>query len=284
MKAWPFWVGLACITFFSNDIANAGEAKKLVQDTNPLNTKPMRIVSLDMCADQYALGLMQADQILALSNRAGLNESYFRARVGKIKRAKSSLETILILKPDAVLRTWGGDFHLVSQLKKHGIKIIQINDVEGIDQAKGELMRVGGALNVLPIAKAEARRFDEAYHNIAKQGAQFRLKKTQTILYYTPSGFSAGKKTWIGQWLSLLGYNVLSNQDDYYYLPPELFLSIKPDVYALGFYSDRYSMRRVGGRHPSVRQKIEGSKTLNLPDHLLSCNAWYSAYEFDKLQ
>ncbi|GGZ40693.1 iron ABC transporter substrate-binding protein [Asticcacaulis endophyticus] len=229
------------------------------------------IVSLDMCADQYALALLPQDEIAGLSLRAQHPDSFYRLRAVAFPRRRASLETVLALRPRAVLRTWGGDARLLSGLKAHGIEVIQISDPADIPAARAELLRVGTLLRQPQRALHEARRMDEALKAISKQG------RGRDVLYYTPSGYTAGPKTWVGELLKTMNYKVQAGQDYYAYLSPEAFLTLTPDVYALGFYEDKYAMRRVAGRHPLVRKKIAGQETIVLPSPAIACNAWYSA-------
>jgi iron complex transport system substrate-binding protein len=57
---------------------------------------------------------------------------------------------------------------------------------------------------------------------------------------------------------------------------------LKPQVYALGFYEDKYAMRRVAGRHPLVRRKIAEAQTIIMPSPAIACSAWYSAQAMQK--
>ncbi|OYW81718.1 MAG: hypothetical protein B7Z26_04640 [Asticcacaulis sp. 32-58-5] len=229
------------------------------------------IVSLDMCADQYALALLPRDEIAGLSMRAQHADSFYRQKAEGLPRRRASLETVLALRPRAVLRTWGGDARLIAGLKSHGIEIIQITDPPDVPATRAELLRIGAQLEQLQRAQQEAARMDSAVSAISKRG------RAETVLYYTPSGYTAGPKTWVGELLKTMNYNVQAEQDYYAYLSPEAFLKLKPDVYALGFYEDRYAMRRVAGRHPLVRQKIARQKTIVMPSPAIACNAWYSA-------
>ena len=56
----------------------------------PAAAEPRRIVSLDGCADQYVLGLAPLADVIAVSDRATLPESWFRDRVGKIRKARTT--------------------------------------------------------------------------------------------------------------------------------------------------------------------------------------------------
>ncbi|MDV6329240.1 iron ABC transporter substrate-binding protein [Asticcacaulis sp. 201] len=237
------------------------------------DVRALTVVSLDMCADQYVLGLVPRDQILALSERSALPDSNFRERAEYVRRIKPRIESILALNPDVVVRTWGGDLNLIKALERRHIKIININDISNYDQAKSELFRVGHELDQEASAQIEARRFDLALADIQPLG------RGRSILYYTPSGYSAGPDTMTGDMLRRLGFKLETQDKGYFYLSPEVLLSKKPDVFALAFYDDAYAMRRVPGRNPLIRARIADTPHIVLPRQALSCNGWFTAYD-----
>lgn len=239
--------------------------------------KPVRVMSLDMCADQYALALLPRAQILGLSPRAGHQDSFYRDRVGDIALRRPTLETLLALKPDAILRTWGGDARLIQQAQARGIRIIQINDVSTFAQAGSEIENVAVQLGVAQAGAREAARMRAALSRVASPS------KARRVLYYTPSGFSAGPSTWVGQIIGATGHQLAASQDYFFYLSPEVFLKEKADIYALGFYDDAYAMRRSPGRHPLVRARIDKAKHVTIPSPMLACSAWYSAFGLSEL-
>ncbi len=239
-------------------------------------TKPM-IVSLDEGADQYVLGLVPRSQIMAVSDHARLTDSYFRDRAVGVRVIKPQLETLLALHPDIVVRTWGGDIKLLQRLEANHIKIININSISSFDQARSELMRVGHLLGQDTRAEIEAHRFDQAMADIRPVGAG------RSVLYYTPSGFSAGPDTLVGDMLLKLGFRLETQNKGFYYLSPEVLLSMKPDVFALAFYDDRYAMRRVPGRNPLVHDLISRSVHFSLPASSVSFSGWYTAYGLQQL-
>jgi len=239
--------------------------------------QPPKVISLDGCADQYVLGLVPRDQILGLSDRARLPDSYFRERATTVRRIQPRLETILALKPDMVVRTWGGDLSLIKALEKHHIRIVNINDITNYDQAKPELFRVAKELGQEAGAGIEARRFDQAMAAIQPVG------QGRTALYYTPGGYSAGPDTMVGDMLQRLGFKLETQNKGFFYLSPEVLLSMKPDIFALAFYDDRYAMRRVPGRNPLVRAQIAASPNFTLPRQAVSCSGWFTAYDLKEL-
>ncbi len=243
----------------------------------PASVAPLKVVSLDMCADQYALGLLPRENLLGISKRSRHTDSYFQQRAAGVPQRPLSLETLLMLKPDAVIRTWGGDLKLLSGLEARGIKIIQINEVSDFSQAGDEVVRVGEMLGVPQAGRSQRQAMQKALKGAEATG------KGRRVLYYTPSAWSAGPETWVGEIFKTLGFTMASEQASYHYLSPEVFIRQSADVYALGFYADAYAMRRVPGRHPLVRKKLETAKAagkqITVPSAVLACSAWYGAFE-----
>ncbi len=234
-------------------------------------------MSLDGCADQYVLGLTPRADIAAVSTRARLADSYYRDRAEGIRRVRPAIETVLALEPDVVVRTWGGDVRLIEILKKNGIKIITINDINTLDKAKDELLRVGHELGQDSKAGDEAARFDVAMADIRPIGIG------RSVLYYTPSGFSAGPDTLVGDMLTRLDFRLETQDKGFFPLSPEILVSLKPDVFALAFYDDPYAMRRVPGRSPVVQKMIAATSHFTLPARALSCSGWFIAYDLQAL-
>ena len=243
----------------------------------PAAAEAHRIVSLDGCADQYVLGLAPLADVIAVSDRAGLAESWFRGRVGSIRKVKPKLETILALEPDVVVRTWGGDAKLLQALQRYGIKVININDVSTYAQAESELYRVGHEMDEDASAAIEAHHFEDALAEVRDIG------HGRTAIYYTTYGYTAGPDTMQGEMLKKLGFRLETQDKGFFYLSPEVLLSKKPDVFALGFYDDRFGMRRLPGRNPLVRAAIERTHHFTIPARALACSGWFTAYDLQDL-
>ena len=236
-----------------------------------------RVVSLDQCADEYVLGLMPSDRIAAVSDRAAVPESYYADRARGFPRVRPTIETLLALHPDAVVRTWAGDAKLVAALKAHGINVITVNDVNTYPAARDELLRVGQLLGQDAQAAAEARAMMASLAGITPIG------KGKSVLYYTPSGYSAGPDTFVGEMLRTLGYRLETADRGFPYLSPEVLLTARPDVFALGFYDDPFQSRRAPGRSELIRSRINERPHITLPVRMLACSGWYTAYDLEAL-
>ena len=68
---------------------------------------PMRIVSLDFCADQYVLKLADRGSILALSPEAVMAHSYLREQAAGLRSVRPLAEDAIALQPDLVVRSYG---------------------------------------------------------------------------------------------------------------------------------------------------------------------------------
>ncbi len=236
-----------------------------------------RVVSLDQCADEYVLGLMPADRIAAVSDRAAVPESYYADRARAFPRVRPSIEALLALHPDAVVRTWGGDAKLMAALQRNGISVITINDVSTFPAARDELLRIGHLLGQDAQAAAEARSMMASLDGIHHIG------DGKSVLYYTPSGYSAGPDTFIGDMLKTLGYRLETADHGFFYLSPEVLLSTTPDVFALGFYDDPFQSRRAPGRSALIRNRIAERPHIDLPARMIGCSGWYAAYDLEVL-
>ncbi len=262
----PYFMALLCLAFWS-------PVSAIAQGRAPAP----KVVSLDNCADQYVLGLVPRDDILALSPRARLSDSAFRDRAEGVRRIQTRLESILALQPDIVVRTWGGDFKLIQALQAHHVQIVNIGDVKNYDEARTELLHVGGLLKQPAAAEIEAHRLTVALSETRDVG------KGRRVLYYTPGGYTAGPDTMVGTMLTRLGFRLETQNKGEYFLSPEVLLSLKPDVFALAFYDDAYAMRRTPGRNPLVRHVIAQTPHFALPDDTIACAGWFTAYRLQTL-
>jgi iron complex transport system substrate-binding protein len=270
---WSGKIGRMCALFVG--IVTLNLSGMAVQAQSPRESPS--VISLDMCADQYVLGLMPRNKIIGLSSRAILGESYYKDRAKGLRRVTTHYESILALKPDAVVRTYGGDHRLIQALETRGIKIIQINVVHSFIESKNELLRLGRLLDQNSAAQIEIHQFDKTLKDITPLG------RGRSILYYTPSGYSAGRGTMIGDMLLKAGYSLETQNPDYFYIGPEVFLGLSPDAYALGFFDEQRQYFRAAGRNRLIAAKIAKKPNLVFPQRALACAGWFNVYDLHDL-
>ncbi len=96
---------------------------------------PMRIVSLDYCADQYVLKLVDKDRILAVSPDAISDFSYMRESAEGLTSVRPLAEDVILLQPDLVVRSYGGGPGAEALFNRAGIPVLNVgwvNDLESV--------------------------------------------------------------------------------------------------------------------------------------------------------
>ena len=129
----------------------------------------------------------------------------------------------------------------------------------------------------------DAQAATEARAMMASLAGVRPIGKGKSVLYYTPSGYSAGPDTFVGAMLQTLGYRLETADHGFFYLSPEVLLSTTPDVFALGFYSDPYQSRRAPGRSALIRARINERPHIELPLRMVACSGWYTVYDLETL-
>jgi hypothetical protein len=105
------------------------------------HAEPRRVVSLDYCADQFVLALADRAQITALSIGSQRDDSYFRGRARGMRQTRGTLEEVLALRPDLVIRNWGGSWDARAGLwpLRH-VPVLQVGDTPDFVTARADLL------------------------------------------------------------------------------------------------------------------------------------------------
>ena len=107
--------------------------------------RPLRVLSLDQCADQYVLALAPEAE-LALSSRADDPDSWMRQAARGRPRVRPTLEAAVGFQPDVVVRYWGGEPRLLAALEKRGTRVLNIDDATDMAGVRQSLRTVSQGL------------------------------------------------------------------------------------------------------------------------------------------
>src|SRR5688572_26752246 len=133
----------------------------------PAQAEPRRIVSLDYCADQFVLALADRNQIAALSRGSQRDDSYFRDRARGIRQTRGTLEEVLALRPDLVVRNWGGPWDAEQVYARFHVPILQVGDTPDFALARADLLDAASKLGHPAHGEALARNLDARIARLA---------------------------------------------------------------------------------------------------------------------
>jgi len=236
------------------------------------HAQPRRIVSLDYCADQFVLALADREQITALSIGSLRDDSYYRARARGIRQTRGTLEELLALRPDLVVRNWGGPWDAEQVYARFNIPVLQVGDTPDFAAARADLLDAAQTLGHPERGAAIARDLDT---RLARLSAH---RSDAPVMYLSGGGAVAGRGTMMDSIINAAGGRNIRTEASWQVLPLERLVQTPPALIALGFFDT--SRDRVNAwspsRHPALRRALATTRTVALPPATISCEAWYA--------
>lgn len=234
--------------------------------------RPLRVMALDQCADQYVLAL-RPDAELALSPRADDPDAWLREAATGRRRMRPTLEAAIEFRPDVVVRYWGGEPRLLARLEATGVQVITIEDATQFNGIRDNIRSVSQGLGVPERGEALAARMDATLRAAASGPEAGR----RSALYLTAGGFTAGKGTLVDAILTAAGYANASAGPFFAPVSVERIALYPPARFVLGFFDQVRGDWRGAGRHPVVQRAARGRVAARLPAAALTCPAWFAA-------
>ncbi|MGE0740154.1 MAG: ABC transporter substrate-binding protein [Hyphomonadaceae bacterium] len=234
--------------------------------------EPRRIVSLDYCADQFVLALADRDQIAALSRGSLRDDSYFRDRARGIRQTRGTLEEVLALAPDMIVRNWGGPWDAAQVYGRFGVPVLQVGDAPDFASARADLVRAANTLGHPARGASLAHDLDLRIARLAQH------RSGAPVLYLTGGGAVAGRGTMLDAIITTAGARNVRSEEGWQVLPLERIVQTPPALIALGFFDtgrDRVNAWSPS-RHPALRHALAEARTVTLPTAAIACQAWYS--------
>ncbi|MEE9272996.1 MAG: ABC transporter substrate-binding protein [Robiginitomaculum sp.] len=237
-------------------------------------SKPRRIVSLDYCADQYVLKLVERKNILAVSPDAGKAFSYMRESAKGIPTLLPRAEDVLIHKPDLVVRSYGGGPNAKVFFERAGVPVLNIGWAGDLDGIKDVIQTVANQLGESEKGKAITANMDirlQTVRNKIKQGTR------RSALYMTPSGVTTGPGSLVHEMLVEANLENFQTQAGWRPIPLERLAYEQPDLIAAAFFGTKTDHKDAWSamRHPIARKQMRDIPTVDIQGAWTSCGAWY---------
>lgn len=249
-------------------------------DANRLAGPPQRIVSLDFCADQYVLKLVQRERILALSPDAARDFSYMRKRAAGLPSVRPLAEDVILLKPDLVVRSYGGGPQAPALFAKVGVPVHSVgwaDDFPAILQAITETAQALGAAAQGRALAAEMLARLAALHGSAPPAHPHGQPRRATALYMTPGGVTSGPRSLIHEMLTAAGLDNFQAQPGWRTLPLERLAYEQPDLVAAAFIGSMANHHHSWSstRHPLAQALLAERTLVPIEDAWTACGAWF---------
>ena len=233
--------------------------------------RPLRVMSLDQCGDQYALAL-RPDAELALSPRADDPDSWMRDGAAGHRRVRPTLEAAIAFDPDVVVRYWGGEPRLLAALEARGVRVLTIEDATEMEGVRANISTVAAGLNAETRGEALQAHMTERLAQAATPH-----ETPASALYLTPGGFTAGRGTLMDAILKAAGFANLAPSPGFAPVSVERVALSPPHRFILGMFERLRDDWRGPGRHPVIQAAVKGRVAARLPASALSCPAWFVA-------
>ena len=230
-----------------------------------------RIVSLDFCADQFVLKLVDREQIAALSPDAEKSFSYMREHAKGLPRVRPRAEDILLLRPDVVARSYGGGPRATAFFERAGIKVVQISYADDIESVRQSMRAAARDLGVAERGEALVAEMD------ARLAALPNSDSAPSVLYLTSKGAVAGAGTSIDDMLTRAGGRNFQTAPGWTSAPLERLAYDRPDMIAAGFFETADLTADIWSptRHPLARRRLAERPVIDIPGASTACGAWF---------
>lgn len=167
----------------------------------PAPTRPQRIVSLNLCADQYLLALADPGQIAALTQFARDPDMSAGADAARaIRTSRGSAEEVIALAPDLVIASPGGRRRgTLAALAGQHYPTLELPSAESYPEIVAQIRTVAAAVGHADRGEALIRGMDAALAGLKRTG------HGQVAAYYQRRGYLTGTGTLIDDLMTRVG-------------------------------------------------------------------------------
>ena len=233
--------------------------------------RPQRIVSLDFCADQYVLRFAERDRILALSPEAEREFSYMRDQAAGLHTVRPVAEDVIVLKPDLVVRAYGGGPQAAVMFRRAGIPVHNVPWAESIEAVTEVVLETARALGSEDQGQAVATEMQ------ARLAALPSLVQDVEALYMTPAGVTSGPGSLVHEIFVAAGLENFQTRPGWRPIPLERLAYERPDLIVPAFFDNLTNHPHAWSpmRHPVARSQLQARETIPMQGAWTACGAWF---------
>lgn len=233
----------------------------------PPPTLPRRIVSLNLCADQYLLALADRSQIVALTRYARDPAMSAVAReASALPFSRGSAEDVLMLRPDLVITSPFRRATIVTALEGQHIATLDLPPADNYAAIVAQTRQVAVAVGHPDRGEALIRRMDTALARLPHNPGRGRV-----AAYYQRRGFLTGTGTLVDELMRRLGLVNLATKlgrPALSQLPLERMAIARPEFLIVETATDRITDQGTEMLHHPI---LGGIPRLRIPEAWTVC-------------
>jgi iron complex transport system substrate-binding protein len=247
--------------------------------------KPSRIVSLDLCADQLLVDLVERRRIAAVTHLIGdASVSPVPEKARGLSITRGGAEDVLRHDPDLVLAGPFGVSATVDLLRRLGRNVVIVPQPADIDGVRATVRTVATAVGEAAAGEAMIAEFDRRLVSLPRPA---QPPPAPTALIYPISGAVSGPGSLADAALAAAGFRNMSA--DYRLtrggqVPLESLIARPPDLLVLGSAPEEYRTALADNlRHPIIRLLRQRHASLELPWRHWLCGTPHIADAIERL-
>jgi iron complex transport system substrate-binding protein len=229
--------------------------------------RPQRIVSLNLCADQYLMALADPGQIAVLTQFArDPLLSAAASQAAGVPMSRGSAEEVLALRPDLLIATPGRRRETTAQLRGRDIATLDLPSAESYADIVRQVRKVAAAIGHPGRGEALIRRMDAGLAALPPAPGRGRV-----AAYYQRRGFLTGTGTLVDDLMHRMGLTNLATRlgrGKLQRVPLERMALARPDYLIVESATDRIDDRGAELLHHPVLDRIP---RLRLPQAWTVC-------------
>lgn len=236
---------------------------------------PLRVASTMVCADQYVLAMVPAENIIGISFLGhDPSVSALASRGRSVATLRPDAETYVMTHADIVLGAEHGDTKTLAMLQRLGVGVLRVPSRNSFPEILKQLSVVGARLGTEDMSRGLS---DDAGRRLAEVEAGSHGTPVLAA-FYRADGGSAATGTYIDEEMTAAGYRSLASelgQAGWGRLDLETLVMHPPAAIITASFNLRG--QRVESRfhqHPVFRAMQAGLPSIVIPGALTACGNW----------
>ncbi|MBX9729230.1 MAG: ABC transporter substrate-binding protein [Sphingopyxis sp.] len=241
-----------------------------------------RIVSIDYCADQMLLGMVERGRIAAVSRDVESDPDFSLKLAHGIDRVRPEVEAVLALRPTLVVRSYGGGPRFVEAMERAGMPVFTLPYAASLAEIDASLAEAGAALD----AEGRATMLRRDLQRAVLEASQISAGGgAASALYVTPGDVTTVPGSLIADLLAAAGYASIEVRPGWHRLPLEQLTRTKPDIVIRAFFEspthqqDRWS----SAGHRALDEAVRDVPQVTVSGSELACGNWRAGHALRRM-